>query len=75
MLAPSYYNRDEIVALHRAYINYEKFEEAVLDGTIDRIITDHAPHSAEEKADFEKAPNGVVGLETSLAATLIKSLL
>ncbi|MBO5448323.1 MAG: dihydroorotase [Ruminococcus sp.] len=47
-------------------------EAAVLDGTIDCIITDHAPHSAEEKADFEKAPNGVVGLETSLAATLTK---
>lgn len=45
-------------------------EKAVLDGTIDCIITDHAPHSAEEKADFEKAPNGVVGLETSLAVTL-----
>ena len=44
--------------------------EAVLDGTIDCIITDHAPHSAEDKADFETAPNGVVGLETSLAATL-----
>ena len=38
--------------------------------TIDCIITDHAPHAPEEKADFEKAPNGVVGLETSLAATL-----
>lgn len=47
-------------------------EEALLDGTIDCIITDHAPHTAEEKADFEKAPNGVVGLETSLAATLTK---
>lgn len=46
--------------------------EAVADGTIDCIITDHAPHSAEEKADFEKAPNGVVGLETSLAATLTR---
>ncbi len=44
--------------------------EGICDGTIDCIITDHAPHSAEEKADFEKAPNGVVGLETSLAATL-----
>ena len=43
---------------------------AVADGTIDCIVTDHAPHSAEEKADFEKAPNGVVGMETSLAATL-----
>ena len=45
-------------------------KEGILDGTIDCIITDHAPHAAAEKADFEKAPNGVVGLETSLAATL-----
>lgn len=44
--------------------------EGILDGTIDCIITDHAPHTAEEKADFRTAPNGVVGLETSLAATL-----
>ncbi len=44
--------------------------EGVCDGTIDCIVTDHAPHTPEEKADFEKAPNGVVGLETSLAATL-----
>lgn len=45
-------------------------ERAVADGTIDCIVTDHAPHTAQEKADFYKAPNGVVGLETSLAATL-----
>lgn len=44
--------------------------EGVCDGTIDCIVTDHAPHAPEEKADFDKAPNGVVGLETSLAATL-----
>ncbi len=44
--------------------------EAVCDGTIDCIVTDHAPHAAAEKADFEKAPNGVVGLETSFAASL-----
>lgn len=48
----------------------EAITEGVCDGTIDCIVTDHAPHSAEEKADFEKAPNGVVGLETSLAVTL-----
>ncbi|MBD5159516.1 MAG: dihydroorotase [Ruminococcus sp.] len=48
----------------RAIIN------AIKDGTVDCIITDHAPHAPEEKADFEKAPNGVVGLETSLSATL-----
>lgn len=50
----------------------QAIENALLDGTIDCIITDHAPHAAEEKADFEKAPNGVVGLETSLAMTLTK---
>ncbi len=44
--------------------------EGVLDGTIDCIITDHAPHSKEEKENFLTAPNGVTGLETSLAATL-----
>lgn len=42
--------------------------EGLRDGTIDAIVTDHAPHTAEEKADFASAPNGVVGLETSLAA-------
>ena len=45
-------------------------EQAVLDGTIDCIVTDHAPHAPEEKADFVHAPNGIVGLETSFAATL-----
>lgn len=47
-------------------------ERAVCDGTIDCIITDHAPHSEEDKSDFYTAPNGVVGLETSLAATLTR---
>ena len=41
------------------------------DGTIDAIATDHAPHSAEEKArPLAKAPSGMVGLETSLALSL-----
>jgi len=41
------------------------------DGTIDVIATDHAPHSAEEKArTLVRAPSGMVGLETSLALTL-----
>lgn len=41
------------------------------DGTIDVIATDHAPHSAEEKArPLTRAPSGMVGLETSLALTL-----
>ena len=41
------------------------------DGTIDAIITDHAPHSEEEKQrDLAKAPNGIIGFETALAATI-----
>jgi dihydroorotase len=41
------------------------------DGTIDCIASDHAPHSLEEKeSEFEYAPNGIVGLETSIGVTL-----
>lgn len=43
--------------------------EALKDGTIDAIITDHAPHSEEEKErELSKAPNGIIGFETSLPA-------
>lgn len=38
----------------------------IADGTIDAIATDHAPHTAQEKADFKTAPNGIIGLETLL---------
>ena len=42
--------------------------EGILDGTIDMIITDHAPHSAEEKSrGLEKSLMGVVGLECAFA--------
>ena len=41
--------------------------EGLCDGTLDCIATDHAPHTVEEKADFEKAPNGSIGMETSFA--------
>ena len=42
--------------------------EGLQDGTIDMIATDHAPHSAEEKAKpITDAPSGIIGLETSLA--------
>ena len=42
--------------------------EALCDGTIDAIATDHAPHHFDEKAiEFDMAANGIVGLETSLA--------
>jgi dihydroorotase len=44
--------------------------EGLVDGTIDCISTDHAPHTPDEKSNFLKAPNGVIGLETALPATL-----
>lgn len=44
---------------------------AVLDGTVDVIATDHAPHAAHEKnVEFERAPNGITGLETALGVSL-----
>ena len=45
----------------------EEIITGLLDGTLDAIATDHAPHTPEEKADFVKAPNGSIGMETSLA--------
>ena len=45
--------------------------EAIADGTIDCLATDHAPHTAEDKRQsFDRAPFGIVGLETALALTL-----
>lgn len=42
--------------------------EALIDGTIDAVATDHAPHAAFEKdVPFEEGPRGVIGLETSAA--------
>ncbi len=54
----------------------EKDREAIIeglsDGTIDCIITDHAPHSIEEKnQDLSKAPNGIIGFETALSAEIM----
>ncbi len=45
--------------------------EALADGTIDMVGTDHAPHAAHEKdVPFEDAPRGVIGLETAVAVVL-----
>ena len=45
--------------------------EALLDGTIDCIATDHAPHAAHEKeVEFERAPNGITGLQTALGLAI-----
>lgn len=46
--------------------------EGLKEGTIDAIITDHAPHSEEEKnQDLKKAPNGIIGFETALSAEIM----
>lgn len=50
----------------RAREDREALIEGLLDGTIDLIATDHAPHTADEKAlGIEKSPFGIVGLETA----------
>lgn len=55
----------------RTKADVEGIIAALKDGTIDAIATDHAPHSAEEKAKpLKEAPSGMVGLETALAVTL-----
>lgn len=55
----------------RTKADVEAIIKGIQDGTIDAIVTDHAPHSAEEKArPLVDAPSGMVGLETSLAVTL-----
>ena len=51
----------------RTISDMDEIINGLLDGTLDAIATDHAPHTPEEKADFEKAPNGSIGMETSLA--------
>lgn len=54
----------------RAREDRDALIEGLLDGTIDMLVTDHAPHSREEKArGLEKSAMGVVGLETSFTAS------
>jgi dihydroorotase len=53
----------------RAAADRASLREALADGTIDVVATDHAPHTVEEKAvGFSEAPRGVIGLETAAAA-------
>jgi len=45
--------------------------EGIIEGAVDSIATDHAPHAAHEKEqEFERAPNGITGLETALGLTM-----
>jgi dihydroorotase len=49
----------------------DAIREALADGTIDVIVTDHAPHHYDAKErEFDDAPNGIIGLETSLALAI-----
>ena len=55
----------------RTQADVDGIRAGLLDGTIDAIVTDHAPHTAQEKArPLPDAPSGMVGLETSLALAL-----
>ncbi len=55
----------------RSKKDQDAIREALADGTIDAIATDHAPHSELEKdVEFSLAANGIIGLETSLPLTL-----
>ncbi len=55
----------------RTAADMEAIRQAVKDGTIDLIATDHAPHHYDEKErEFSDAPNGIVGLETALAVVV-----
>ncbi|MDQ8165854.1 MAG: dihydroorotase [Gemmatimonadota bacterium] len=55
----------------RTLADVEAVREAVRDGTIDVIATDHAPHHMDEKqSGFADAPNGIIGLETCLAVNI-----
>jgi dihydroorotase len=55
----------------RTAADVDALQQAVRDGTIDVIATDHAPHHYDEKErEFADAPNGIVGLETALAVNI-----
>ncbi|MBU1228358.1 MAG: dihydroorotase [Proteobacteria bacterium] len=54
----------------RPRADVEALLEALADGTIDMLATDHAPHAAHEKdVEFDAAPCGISGLDTALAVT------
>jgi dihydroorotase len=55
----------------RAEADRQAVLAGLVDGTVDCIATDHAPHAAHEKEqEFERAPNGITGLETALGLAL-----
>ncbi|HTZ89434.1 MAG TPA: dihydroorotase [Alloacidobacterium sp.] len=55
----------------RSEADREAMLEGIIEGAVDSIATDHAPHAAHEKEqEFERAPNGITGLETALGLTM-----
>jgi len=55
----------------RSQEDVDAIKQAISDGTIDCIVTDHAPHTKEDKeVGFDGAPFGLIGLETSLGLTI-----
>ena len=79
---PHYFHLTEESVLHyntnakmnpplRTKDDVEAIKKSLKDGTLDVISTDHAPHTESEKdAEFDNAPFGIIGLETSLALSL-----
>lgn len=79
---PHYFHLTEESVLHyntnakmnpplRTKEDVDAVKRSLTDGTIDVISTDHAPHAESEKdAEFDRAPFGIIGLETSLALSL-----
>lgn len=60
----------------RSPADVEALRAGLVDGTIDAIATDHAPHSVEEKeSEFDLAPPGILGLETALGVVLTNLVL
>lgn len=59
----------------RSHEDREAVLQAIYDGTVDAIVSDHAPHHRDEKEmDFSDAPFGVVGLETAVSLSLDRLL-
>jgi dihydroorotase len=55
----------------RAELDRVTMIEGIIDGSVDCIATDHAPHAAHEKEqEFERAPNGITGLESALGLAI-----
>ena len=79
---PHYFHLTEEAVLHyntyakmnpplRTESDVQAIKEALKDGTLDVVSTDHAPHTDNEKdMEFDKAPFGIIGLETSLSLSL-----